>query len=31
LWKASPMTFLAGGKQFVAIAAGGSVTVFGLP
>ncbi|MBL8178539.1 MAG: PQQ-dependent dehydrogenase, methanol/ethanol family [Bryobacterales bacterium] len=31
LWKASPMTYLAGGKQYVAIAAGGAVVAFGLP
>ncbi len=30
-WKASPMTYLADGKQFVAIAAGPSVIAFGLP
>jgi len=31
LWKASPMTYLADGKQYVAIAAGSNVVVFGLP
>jgi PQQ-dependent dehydrogenase (methanol/ethanol family) len=30
-WKASPMTYLAAGKEFIGIAAGGSVIVFGLP
>jgi alcohol dehydrogenase (cytochrome c) len=30
-WKASPMTYLAKGKQYVAVAAGGSVVAFGLP
>jgi alcohol dehydrogenase (cytochrome c) len=30
-WKASPMTYLAKGKQYVAVAAGGSVVSFGLP
>ena len=30
-WKASPMTYLAGGKQYVAVAAGSNVLVFGLP
>ncbi len=30
-WKASPMTYTAQGKQYVAIAAGGSVIAFGLP
>ncbi len=30
-WKASPMTYLAGGKQYIGIASGGSVIVFGLP
>jgi alcohol dehydrogenase (cytochrome c) len=30
-WKASPMTYLAGGKQYVAVAAGGNVVAFGLP
>jgi alcohol dehydrogenase (cytochrome c) len=31
LWKASPMTYLADGKQYVAIAAGSNVVAFGLP
>jgi alcohol dehydrogenase (cytochrome c) len=31
LWKASPMTYLAGGKQFVAVAAGSNILAFGLP
>ena len=31
LWKASPMTYLAGGKQFVAVAAGSHVVAFALP
>ena len=30
-WKSSPMTYLAGGKQYVAIAAGANVLAFGLP
>jgi PQQ-dependent dehydrogenase (methanol/ethanol family) len=30
-WKASPMTYLAGGKQYVAVASGGNVVAFGLP
>ncbi len=30
-WKASPMTYLAKGRQYVAVAAGGSVVAFGLP
>ena len=30
-WKASPMTYMAGGKQYVAIAAGSDVLVFALP
>lgn len=30
-WKASPMTFALAGKQVVAIAAGSSIVVFGLP
>jgi alcohol dehydrogenase (cytochrome c) len=29
--KASPMTFTAGGKQFVAIASGPNILCFGLP
>jgi PQQ-dependent dehydrogenase (methanol/ethanol family) len=31
LWKASPMTYVAGGKQFVAVAAGSNILAFGLP
>jgi alcohol dehydrogenase (cytochrome c) len=31
LWKASPMTYLADGKQYVAIAAGSNIVAFGLP
>ncbi len=31
LWKASPMTYLAGGKQYVAVAAGTNVLAFALP
>jgi len=30
-WKASPMTYLAGGRQYVAVAAGGNVVGFALP
>jgi glucose dehydrogenase len=30
-WKASPMTYTAKGRQYVAVAAGGSVAAFGLP
>jgi alcohol dehydrogenase (cytochrome c) len=30
-WRTSPMTFASGGKQFVAVAAGASILVFGLP
>ncbi len=30
-WRASPMTFMAGGKQYVAIAAGPNILCFGLP
>jgi hypothetical protein len=30
-WKASPMTFMAGGKQYVAVAAGPNVLAFALP
>ena len=30
-WKASPMTFMAGGKQYVAVAAGSNVLAFALP
>jgi hypothetical protein len=29
--KASPMTYLAGGKQFVALAVGSNIMCFGLP
>ena len=31
LWKASPMTYLAGGKQYIAVAAGSNILAFGLP
>jgi len=31
LWKASPMTYTAGGRQFVAVAAGSNILAFGLP
>ncbi len=31
LWKASPMTYQAGGRQFVAIAAGFNIIAFALP
>ncbi len=31
IWKASPMTYVAGGKQFVAIASGSNILAFGLP
>ena len=31
LWKASPMTYIAGGKQYLAVAAGGNVLAFSLP
>ena len=31
LWKASPMTYLAGGKQYIAVAAGSDVLAFALP
>ena len=30
-WKASPITYMLGGRQYVAIAAGGTVTAFALP
>lgn len=30
-WKASPMTYTAAGKQYVAVAAGGNIIAFGLP
>jgi alcohol dehydrogenase (cytochrome c) len=29
-WGGSPMTYLAGGRQFVAIAGGGTIFAFGL-
>jgi PQQ-dependent dehydrogenase (methanol/ethanol family) len=31
LWKASPMTYTAAGKQYVAVAAGANIIAFGLP
>jgi len=31
LWKASPMTYVAGGKQYVAVAAGSNILAFGPP
>jgi alcohol dehydrogenase (cytochrome c) len=31
LWKASPMTYLAAGKQYVAVAAGPNIISFALP
>jgi PQQ-dependent dehydrogenase (methanol/ethanol family) len=31
LWKASPMTYLAGGEQYVAVAAGSNILAFSLP
>ncbi len=31
LWKASPMTYIANGKQYVAVAAGSNVIAFALP
>ena len=31
VWNASPMTYLAGGEQYVAVAAGRNIVVFGLP
>lgn len=31
LWKASPMTYVAGGKQYVAVASGSNILAFGLP
>jgi PQQ-dependent dehydrogenase (methanol/ethanol family) len=31
LWKASPMTYVAGGKQYVAVAAGSNILAFRLP
>jgi alcohol dehydrogenase (cytochrome c) len=30
-WRASPMTFMTGGKQYVAVAAGPNILCFGLP
>lgn len=30
-WKASPMTYMAGGRQYVAIASGGNILSFALP
>ena len=30
-WRASPMTFMAGGKQYIAVAAGPNILCFGLP
>lgn len=30
-WKASPMTYEAAGRQFVAVASGGNILAFGLP
>jgi PQQ-dependent dehydrogenase (methanol/ethanol family) len=30
-WKASPMTYLAGGKQYIAIASGNNIIAFALP
>lgn len=30
LWKASPMTYMAGGRQFIAVAAGGDILAFAL-
>jgi alcohol dehydrogenase (cytochrome c) len=30
-WKASPMTYTAGGKQYVAVAGNGNVIAFALP
>jgi len=31
LWKASPMTYTAAGRQYVAVAAGANILAFGLP
>src|SRR5262245_51593869 len=31
VWKASPMTYVAGGNQYVAVAAGSNILAFGLP
>ena len=30
-WKASPMTYLVNGKQYVAVAAGSNIVAFALP
>lgn len=30
-WRSSPMTFLAGGRQYIAVAAGPNILCFGLP
>jgi alcohol dehydrogenase (cytochrome c) len=30
-WHASPMTYLNGGKQYIAVAAGTSIMAFALP
>jgi alcohol dehydrogenase (cytochrome c) len=30
-WKASPMTYLANGKQYLAVAAGSNIISFALP
>ena len=30
-WKASPMTYMFDGKQYIAVAAGGTIIAFGLP
>jgi alcohol dehydrogenase (cytochrome c) len=30
-WRASPMTYMAGGRQYVAVASGGNVLAFALP
>ena len=31
LWKASPMTYMVNGKQYIAVAAGARILTFGLP
>ena len=31
LWKASPMTYMANGKQYIAVASGSNVIAFSLP
>jgi alcohol dehydrogenase (cytochrome c) len=31
VWKASPMTYAIGGKQYIGVVAGSTVMVFGLP